>query len=308
MRDSGCPTTDVTVAGRGAAVVHRCCDQAGGDVVARVEQIVVEHPGCRLPSWRHPVTLPNVPAAPPIEGLTHVYTGKVRDLYRYPDGRPAASWRATGSPRTTGCCPPRSPTRAAILTAMTLWWFEQLQDLVPNHLISTDVPDAVAGRAMVTERLEMFPVECVARGYLDRLWARPTTGHRRRSVALPFRRGWSTRLGCPSRSSPRRPRPISVSTTRTSTSTQWSRRSVRTTPRSLRDLTLGVYAELRTWRANAASSWLTPSSSSDATLHLATIVLADEVLTPDSSRFWPADHGSQVTRSQASTSSSSATG
>ncbi len=49
---------------------------------------------------------------------------------------------------------------------MTLWWFEQLADLVPNHLLSTDVPDAVAGRAMVTQRLDMFPVECVARGYL----------------------------------------------------------------------------------------------------------------------------------------------
>ena len=49
---------------------------------------------------------------------------------------------------------------------MSLWWFSQLADLVPNHVLSTDVPDVVKGRAIICERLEMFPVECVARGYL----------------------------------------------------------------------------------------------------------------------------------------------
>ena len=53
-----------------------------------------------------------------------------------------------------------------MLTALSLWWFDRLADLVPNHLVSVDVPAEVAGRAMVVERLEMFPVECVARGYL----------------------------------------------------------------------------------------------------------------------------------------------
>src|SRR6185436_5841045 len=58
------------------------------------------------------------------------------------------------------------PDKGEILTRMSLWWFDQLADLVPNHVLSTDVPDAVRGRAVVCERLEMFPVECVARGYL----------------------------------------------------------------------------------------------------------------------------------------------
>lgn len=58
------------------------------------------------------------------------------------------------------------PDKGAILTQMSLWWFEQLSDLVPNHVVSTDVPAPVAGRAVLCERLDMFAVECVARGYL----------------------------------------------------------------------------------------------------------------------------------------------
>src|SRR5690349_8851029 len=58
------------------------------------------------------------------------------------------------------------PDKGEILTRMSLWWFDQLRDVVDNHVVSTDVPDAVRGRAVVCERLDMFPVECVARGYL----------------------------------------------------------------------------------------------------------------------------------------------
>ena len=58
------------------------------------------------------------------------------------------------------------PGKGEVLTRMSLWWFEQLADLVPHHVVSTDVPEAVRGRAVICRRLEMFPVECVARGYL----------------------------------------------------------------------------------------------------------------------------------------------
>src|SRR5690606_24645740 len=58
------------------------------------------------------------------------------------------------------------PGKGEVLTQLSRWWFEQLADIVPNHVVSYDVPPAVAGRAMVCRRLEMFPVECVARGYL----------------------------------------------------------------------------------------------------------------------------------------------
>src|SRR6476469_3902949 len=58
------------------------------------------------------------------------------------------------------------PDKGEILTRMSLWWFAQLADLVPHHVVSTDVPEQVKGRAVVCESLAMFPVECVARGYL----------------------------------------------------------------------------------------------------------------------------------------------
>src|ERR1700712_5185969 len=58
------------------------------------------------------------------------------------------------------------PDKGEVLTRLSLWWFEQLADLVPNHVVSTDVPDSVRGRAVVCERLAMVPVECVVRGYL----------------------------------------------------------------------------------------------------------------------------------------------
>src|SRR5699024_11586799 len=58
------------------------------------------------------------------------------------------------------------PDKGGVLTALSLWWFEQLSPLVPNHVVSLDVPEQVAGRAMVCRALEMYTVECVARGYL----------------------------------------------------------------------------------------------------------------------------------------------
>src|SRR3954465_15510395 len=58
------------------------------------------------------------------------------------------------------------PDKGEILTRMSLWWFERLADLVPHHILSTDVPDNVRGRAVICEPLDMYPVECVARGYL----------------------------------------------------------------------------------------------------------------------------------------------
>jgi phosphoribosylaminoimidazole-succinocarboxamide synthase len=58
------------------------------------------------------------------------------------------------------------PDKGKILTALSLWWFDQLTQIVPNHLISTDVPASVTGRAVIVEKLEMLPIECVVRGYL----------------------------------------------------------------------------------------------------------------------------------------------
>ena len=98
-------------------------------------------------------------------GYRHVYSGKVRDLYEDPDGRLlfVASDRISAY---DWVLPTPIPDKGRILTAMSLWWFDRLSDIVENHVISTRVPDAVARRAMVCTKLDMFPVECVVRGYL----------------------------------------------------------------------------------------------------------------------------------------------
>ena len=107
----------------------------------------------------------NIPTAPGIDGAQHLHSGKVRDLYELPGGEllMVASDRISIFDFVLDTT---IPDKGEILTRMSLWWFEQLADLAPNHVISTDVPDAVRGRAVVCERLAMYPVECVARGYL----------------------------------------------------------------------------------------------------------------------------------------------
>src|SRR4249919_328317 len=109
----------------------------------------------------------DIPAAPAIEGATHLHSGKVRDLYRIVEGEHAGHLLMVASDRISAfdfVLSPGIPDKGEILTRMSLWWFEQLG--VPNHIVSTDVPESVKGRAVVCQSLEMFPVECVARGYL----------------------------------------------------------------------------------------------------------------------------------------------
>jgi phosphoribosylaminoimidazole-succinocarboxamide synthase len=94
-----------------------------------------------------------------------VHSGKVRDLYETPDGQllMVASDRISAYDFVL---PTEIPDKGRILTALSLWWFERLADLVPNHVVSTDVPAEFSGRAILCKRLQMYPVECVARGYL----------------------------------------------------------------------------------------------------------------------------------------------
>jgi phosphoribosylaminoimidazole-succinocarboxamide synthase len=97
--------------------------------------------------------------------VRHIYSGKVRDLYELPDGRllVVASDRISAYDHVL---PSEIPDKGRVLTQLSLWWFEQLTDLVPNHVLSVDVPREFAGRALICEPLDMLPVECVARGYL----------------------------------------------------------------------------------------------------------------------------------------------
>ncbi|EMY34029.1 phosphoribosylaminoimidazole-succinocarboxamide synthase [Arthrobacter crystallopoietes BAB-32] len=103
-----------------------------------------------------------------LPGWTHVYSGKVRDLYVPAGVAEADTVLVVASDRISAydhVLETPIPDKGRILTQLSLWWFEQL-DGVANHVVSTDVPDAVAGRAMVCRKLDMFPVECIARGYL----------------------------------------------------------------------------------------------------------------------------------------------
>ena len=105
------------------------------------------------------------PPAPVIEGWKHLRTGKVRDLYTNESGEIllVASDRISAF---DWVLPTTIPNKGAILTQLSLFWFELLADIVPNHIMSDDVPASVADRAVIVQPLEMFAIECVARGYL----------------------------------------------------------------------------------------------------------------------------------------------
>jgi phosphoribosylaminoimidazole-succinocarboxamide synthase len=224
--------------------------------------------------------------APVLDGATHVHSGKVRDLYELPDGRllMVASDRISAFDFILDTT---IPDKGEILTRMSLWWFEQLADLVPHHVLSTDVPVSVRGRAVICERLDMYPVECVARGYL--------TG----SGLLDYRAtgevcGIALAAGLVDGS--RLPEPIFTPATKAALGEHDENVSYDAVvaavgdeaAASLRDLTLAVYARAE---AIARGRGIILADTKLELGHRAdgTIVLADEVLTPDSSRFWPAD-------------------
>ncbi|MDT9593478.1 phosphoribosylaminoimidazolesuccinocarboxamide synthase [Nocardioides zeae] len=237
----------------------------------------------------------NIPQAPALEGATHLHSGKVRDLYRIDAGEHAGRLLMVASDRISAydfVLASTIPDKGEILTRMSLWWFDQLADLVPHHVVSaSDVPAAVAGRAVVCQDLDMFPVECVARGYLtgsglaDYRASGEVCG-----IALPPGLQDGDRL----------PEPIFTPATKADLGDHdenVSYAAVATTvgdhdAAALRDLTLRVYAraeELARERGILlADTKLEFGRARDAGDRGA-IVLADEVLTPDSSRYWPAD-------------------
>ena len=228
-----------------------------------------------------------IPPAPTIPGVTHTYSGKVRDIYAYPDGRLlfVASDRISAY---DWVLPTTIPDKGRVLTALTLWWFAQLAGVVPNHLVSTDVPAEVAGRAMVTERLDMFPVECVARGYLagSGLSDYQATGAVCR-IELPSGLTDGSRL----------PEPIFTPATKAALGEHDENVSFdavvadvgEADAATLRQLTLAVYAHAEGVARERGIIVADTKLEFGRRSGDGGIVLADEVLTPDSSRFWPAD-------------------
>jgi phosphoribosylaminoimidazole-succinocarboxamide synthase len=232
----------------------------------------------------------NIPPAPPIEGAVPVHSGKVRDLYRITGGEHAGALLMVASDRISAydfVLDSTIPDKGAILTRMSLWWFDQLADLVPNHVLSTDVPEQVRGRAVICEELAMFPVECVARGYLtgsgllDYNAAGEVCG-----IALPPGLEDGSRL----------PEPLFTPATKAALGDHDENVSYDAVAATvgpdvaahLRDLTLAVYTRAEQI-ARERGIILADTKLEFGARAGGTIVLADEVLTPDSSRFWPAD-------------------
>ena len=150
---------------------------------------------------------------PGIDPVKLLHSGKVRDVYA--DGDDLVLVASDRVSIYDVVLPTAIPDKGAVLTRLSLWWFDRLGDLVPNHVISgDDVPPEFAGRAMRCRRLEMLPVECVARGYLTGGGLKDYEKTGAVSGRDAAARASSTDRSCPSRSSPRRRRRRSVSTTR----------------------------------------------------------------------------------------------
>ena len=241
------------------------------------------------------------PTAPQLPGYVHVYSGKVRDLYAplLADGRPdderlllVASDRISAYDFVLDTV---VPDKGAVLTQLSLWWFEQLADLVPHHVLSSDgpqVPAVVAGRAVLVRRLDMVPVECVARAYL-------TGGGLEEYTATGMVSGIPLPAGLVDGS--RLPEPIFTPSTKAPvgehdepiSAAQVDELVGEPLRRRVADLTTRILArgnEIATSRGiiladTKVEFGRAPGAGPDDV----DVVLADEVLTPDSSRFWPAE-------------------
>lgn len=218
--------------------------------------------------------------------MEHIHSGKVRDLYA--DGEDLVLVASDRVSVYDVVLPTPIPDKGRVLTALSLWWFDQLADIVPHHVVSaTDVPDEWAGRAVRCRRLDMIQVECVARGYLAGLGLREYEKHGSVS-AVPLPRGLAE--------GSKLPQTIFTPTTKATGGAHDEFVSFadvvaqvgEQTAERLRDLTVRLYdrgAGIAAERGIIiADTKFEFGWSADGTL-----TLADEVLTSDSSRFWPAD-------------------
>ena len=220
-------------------------------------------------------------------GLPLVHRGKVRELYAL-DERRLLMVATDAVSAFDHVLSPTISDKGSILTQLSQWWFEQLAGLVPNHVLSLDVPEAVSGRAVICERLEMVPLECVARGYLTGSgWLEYQAAGTVCGISLPSGLKDGSRL----------PEPIFTPATKAAMGEHDENIDFATAAgivgaelaEQLRDLTLAVYGRAepiaRERGIVLADTKLEFGRRADGT-----VVLADEVLTPDSSRFWDAEH------------------
>ncbi len=219
-------------------------------------------------------------------GLPLIHAGKVREMYALPDGD-VLMVATDNISAFDHVLPTPIPGKGAVLTQLSLWWFERLRDLVPDHVVSVDVPDAVRGRAVVVEKLDMVPVECVARGYLTGSgWAEYQRSRTVCGVPLPDGLRDGDKL----------PAPIFTPAIKAELGEHDENVDLATIARlhgdelaaRLRDLTLEVYARAERIAARRGII-LADTKFEFGRRDDGTLVLADEVLTPDSSRFWDAE-------------------
>ena len=220
--------------------------------------------------------------------LTHLTSGKVRDIYAVGEGRLllVASDRISTYDVVH---PTPIPDKGKVLTGLTAFWLDQLGDVCANHLVSyKEVPEEFAGRAMLVERLEMVPVECVVRGYITGSgWKDYQATGAVCGIELPDGLAESEQL----------PQPIFTPATKADIgdhdeNVDFDRAAEivgdRALLEELRRLSIAIY-ERGAAHARERGIILADTKFEFGRRPDGTIVLGDEVLTPDSSRFWPAD-------------------
>ena len=231
-----------------------------------------------------------------LEDLKLVASGKVREMYEVED-----DLLMVASDRISAydvVLPTPIPDKGKVLTQMSVFWFETTGEIVPNHYVSQEVPEEVAGKALRVRRLEMYPVECVARGYITGSgWKEYQRTGSVCGIALPDGLRESEQL----------PEPIFTPATKAEVGEHDENidfeRAVevigdRALMEELRRVTLDLYGHARAHAADRGIIIADTKFEFGASPG-AEVVLGDEVLTPDSSRFWPADDY-EPGRSQAS--------
>jgi phosphoribosylaminoimidazole-succinocarboxamide synthase len=221
-----------------------------------------------------------------LPGLNLHSRGKVREMYDLGD-----RLLMVASDRISAfdvVLPTAIPDKGKVLTGLSMFWFDRTGDIVPNHFVSADVPEEVRGRALVVEKLDIFPVECVVRGYLSGSgWKEYQRDGAVCGIPLPPGLQESDRL----------PTPIFTPATKAEIGAHdenidFDRAAEivgdRTAMEELRRLSLAVYARAAE-HAEGKGIMLADTKFEFGRRPDGEIVLADEVLTPDSSRFWPRD-------------------
>jgi len=228
-----------------------------------------------------------------LSGLKLLRRGKVRDLYEYGD-----LILLIATDRISAfdvVLPTPIPMKGAVLTQLSQFWFDMMHDLVPNHLISTNVADFPADlqkfrdvlhlRSMLSVQAEMFAVECVARGYLAGSgWKEYQESGSVCGIKLPAGLRECDRL----------PEPIFTPATKAESghdlniSFEESARIIgKENATKLRDLTIAIYN--RAVEYALSKGIIIADVKFEFGIYKDNIILCDEVLTPDSSRFWPLD-------------------